>query len=187
MHHPDLRKDILDVELRDLPKNIDVLWASPPCTTFSVASLRHYWFEGKPKHWKTYIGLAIVMKTLFLIEELKPKYWFIENPRGMLRKQEFMMPLHRKTVTYCQYGLDYMKPTDIWTNFIDWKSRKPCKAGSDCHTEARRGDKKGVQGIWEGGVNNVRTKGSNLNRSQMRAVIPSDLFKEIFEQIEKVI
>ena len=75
-HQPDLCKSILDFEVKDLPKewrNPDVIWASPPCTTFSVASLYRYWDTGNPKSYKTFIGLAIVKKTLEIIEELKPK------------------------------------------------------------------------------------------------------------------
>ena len=53
---------------------------------------------------------------LKLIEQLQPKYYFIENPRGGMRKMEWMKNLPRYTVTYCQYGDNRMKPTDIWTN-----------------------------------------------------------------------
>ena len=53
---------------------------------------------------------------LKLIRELNPQYWFIENPRGGLRKMRFMKDLPRYTLTYCQYGDTRMKPTDIFTN-----------------------------------------------------------------------
>lgn len=48
-----------------------------------------------------------------LIKDLNPKYYFIENPRGGMRKMSFMEGLPRYTVTYCQYGDFRMKPTDI--------------------------------------------------------------------------
>ena len=35
---------------------------------------------------------------------LSPTWWFIENPRGGMRKMDFMSGLPRHTVTYCQYG-----------------------------------------------------------------------------------
>jgi len=68
----------------------DFIWASPPCTTFSVASIRHYWsyIDGKamPKNEKTLHGIAIVAHTVALIQTLNPTYgWLMENPRGMLR------------------------------------------------------------------------------------------------------
>ncbi len=35
--------DILRLDVKDLPQDIDFLWASPPCTAFSVASIGHHW------------------------------------------------------------------------------------------------------------------------------------------------
>lgn len=174
---PDLCKGILEVQAKELPKDIDILWASPPCTTFSVASLRHYWIDGKPKNAKTWQGINFIQKTLRLIEEIKPKYWFIENPRGMLRKQWFMQRFihQRRTITYCQYGDFRMKPTDIWTNCHVWKPRMMCKAGMPCHESARRGQDKGTQSIGGGGKKGARD----------RSKIPPAIFEEIFQQIRE--
>lgn len=170
----ELHKDILEVQRKDLPKNIDVLWASPPCTTFSVASLRHYWIDGKPKNSKTWHGISIILKTLQLIEEIKQDnpdlLWFIENPRGMLRKQRFMKGLPRKTISYCQYGDFRQKPTDIWTNVKFWQTQKLCSPGSSCHQSAKRGSDRGTQ---------------YLHGSKKRSVIPPKLFKEIFGVIKR--
>lgn len=171
----ELNKDILELQREELPKKIDVLWASPPCTTFSVASLRHYWVNGKPKNKKTWIGISMILKTLDLISEIRKDnpnlIWFIENPRGMLRKQSFMNGLNRKTISYCQYGDFRQKPTDIWTNLITWDSRPMCSPGSSCHESAKRGSDKGTQ---------------NLSNSKVRSIIPPDLFKEIFNHIGKL-
>ena len=41
----DLVKDILDVKQNDIPFYPDMIWASPPCTYFSVASIGHHWNE----------------------------------------------------------------------------------------------------------------------------------------------
>lgn len=165
----ELHKDILQLTKKDLPKDIDILWASPPCTAFSVASIGSSWCGTyHPKRVETALGMAYVLKTLQLIKELKPKYWFIENPRGVMRKMAFMEGLHRKTVTYCQYGDTRMKPTDIWTNLETWNSRPMCKNGSPCHTPAPRGSKTGTQG---------------LSGSKDRSRIPAELFEEIFNTI----
>ena len=100
-----LPKDILSINKKDLPKEIYVLWASPPCTSFSVASIGSSWCGNyHPKRVETALGMAYVLKTIKLIQETKPKYWFIENPRGVLRKMAFMEGLHRKTICYCRYG-----------------------------------------------------------------------------------
>lgn len=196
-HNPDLCIDILDFDITQLPrewKNPDVVWASPPCTTFSIASIYRYWdLNSKPKSYKTYLGLAIAKKTVEVIKEIKPKYWFIENPVCMLRKQHFMLRLPRKTVTYCQYGTRYRKATDIWTNVVKWIPKKPCSPGDLCHDEARRGMKRGIQGIpnknlkgwglWEF----KDDEGNHLTTKQLailRAIIPKQLCGEIVDVCE---
>jgi hypothetical protein len=82
-----------------------------------------------------------------LIKELNPKYWFIENPVGGLRKMDFMQELPRYTVTYCQYGERRQKPTDLWTNHPSPKFKEPCKRGMPCHDAAPRGAKTGTQAL----------------------------------------
>lgn len=87
----------------------DVIWASPDCTTYSIAAISHHRIkEGDenlaPKSENARISDEVLKHTLWLIEKLKPKYWFIENPRGGLRKMNFMQGLPRYTVTYCLGG-----------------------------------------------------------------------------------
>tara|TARA_A100001037_G_scaffold155002_1_gene139680 strand:- start:3 stop:680 length:678 start_codon:yes stop_codon:yes gene_type:complete len=148
----------------------NVIWASPPCTTFSIASCGYHWNKDKtPKTERCKTGIKIIEKTIEIIQEVKPMFYFIENPRGMLRKQSMMDPFPRYTITYCSYGDMRMKPTDIWTN-LDWIPRKMCKNGNrDCHHQpAPRGSRTGTQGL----------KG-DYERSQ----IPPDLFEELFQQM----
>lgn len=169
----DLHKDILELQRKELPKRIDVLWASPPCTTFSVASLRHYWDDGKPKNGKTWHGISMILKTLQLIEEIKKDnpqlIWFLENPRGMLRKQSFMQGINKNTVTYCKYGDFRQKPTDIWNNLNNWVSKRVCSPGNSCHASAKRGSDRGTQ---------------YLNSSKERSIIPPALFEEIWVYLD---
>ena len=142
----------------------DFIWASPPCTTFSVASIGKHWtLDKKPKTNEAVQGLKLVEKTLELIKELNPKGFLIENPRGMLRKQS-IMDLPRWTVTYCAYGDKRMKPTDIWGKLDGWQPRPACKRGDSCHEAAPRGSRTGTQGM----------KGAKL-----RSMIPYELSKEI--------
>ena len=124
----------------------DFVWASPPCTTFSVASCSTYWTpEGLPKNDKALNGLRLVQHTIELINQLKPvKGFIIENPRGMLRKQAIMTHLIRRTVTYCQYGDTRMKPTDLWGLVEGWIARPACKNGGACHEAAPRGSRTGT-------------------------------------------
>jgi hypothetical protein len=142
--------NILEFDYSKVPFVPDVIWASPPCTGFSVAAIGHHWTGGKgayiPKTETARLGIELVKKTLEIIDYYKPKYWFIENPRGVLRKMDIVKNLKRNTVTYCQYGDERMKPTDIWTNSEVWIPRKMCKNGDTCHVAAPRGSRTGTQG-----------------------------------------
>ncbi len=92
-------------------------------------------------------------KTIQIVKyylEINPELvFFIENPRGMLRKMPFMQEFTRHTVWYCQYGDKRAKPTDIWTNSKTWIPKPVCHNGNlNCHHEpAPRGSKTGTQGL----------------------------------------
>ena len=169
----DLTKSILDTSPLDIPFRPLVMWFSPPCTGFSVASIGTHWTGGKgayiPKTKVAEQAQKHVKAALSLIDYFKPKYWYIENPRGVLRKMPFMQNLPRRvTVTYCQYGDNRMKPTDIWTNDMEIQFRPMCKNGDPCHEAAPRGSKTGTQGL----------KG-NYERSKL----PRELCEEIIKSI----
>lgn len=131
----------------------DIIWASPDCTTYSIAGISHHRIKNNETgNLNPVSDYAIFCdKTnkhvLDLIRKLKPKYYFIENPRGGLRKMDFMQGIPRYTITYCQYGDNRMKPTDIWTNYSDPKFKPMCKNGDNCHEKAPRGSKTGTQGL----------------------------------------
>ncbi len=174
----------------------DVIWCSPPCTGFSVAAIGKNWVKGEvftPKTDSARLGVELLDATLELIKYylvLNPNLkWYMENPRGKMRKspklseskdqstlslfnQELEMvdglDMVRHTITYCQYGDDRMKPTDIWTNNNSWTPRKMCKNGDSCHVSAPRGSQTGTQGL----------KG-NYERSKL----PYQLCKEVLTQI----
>jgi hypothetical protein len=143
--------DIMDFDPTKIPFKPDIIWASCPCTAFSVAAIGKNWTKVGddyiPKNPRAEFGLKLVQKTLEIIQHFNPTYFFIENPRGMLRKMPIMADLPRQGVTYCQYGDTKMKPTDIWTNSTKWIPRPMCKNGDPCHVAAPRGSKTGTQGL----------------------------------------
>jgi hypothetical protein len=147
--------DVFNLNAKDLIAKYgqpDFVWASPPCTAFSVASMGHHWGGGsrayEPKTEAAKVSQELVAHTRNLIAELKPtKGWLMENPRGMLRKLPVVAGLPRTTVTYCQYGDGRMKPTDLWGVVPNWTPRDMCKNGMPCHEAAPRGAKTGTQGL----------------------------------------
>lgn len=148
----------------------DVIHASPPCTAFSVASIGHHWRGGHrayiPKTDEALLGLALLRRTIEIIEAVKPKVWYIENPRGLMRKMPETLVLPRKTIWYCRYGDSRAKPTDIWTNNNLWSPLPMCHNGNErCrHERAPRGAKTGTQG---------------LKNAHVRAIIPRALCMEM--------
>ena len=151
----DLYADILSVtasQILELFGKPDVIWASPDCTTYSVAAIskhRRKDRDGNLTPISEYAKFCDAVNThlVNLIKELNPTYWFIENPVGGLRKMRFMRDLPRHTVTYCQYGERRQKPTDIWTNHPNPLFKPPCTRGSKCHDAAPRGSNTGTQAL----------------------------------------
>ena len=147
--------DIGNITAKDIIERfgeIDVIWASPDCTSYSIAAISHHRAKEEDGNLKAKSDYAkfcdqVNQNVLKLIRDINPKYYFIENPRGGMRKMNFMKALPRYTVTYCQYGDNRMKPTDIWTNIPNPNFKPMCKNGDPCHVSAPRGSKTGTQGI----------------------------------------
>lgn len=154
----------------------DVIWASPDCTSYSIAAISRHRTkdaDGNLSPKSDYAKFCDevnknVMKLIDDFLEINPNLlYFIENPRGGMRKMNFIKDKPRYTVTYCQYGEERMKPTDIWTNHPNPNFKPPCKNGDPCHVSAPRGSRTGTQG---------------RKNSVERALIP----KELCEYIVKI-
>ena len=174
----DLYKDIYELSAKEILNKFgkpDVIWASPDCSSYSIAAISHHRKREENGNLAPVSEYAkfcdrVNQHTLNLIMTLSPKYWFIENPRGGMRKMDFMHGLPRYTVTYCQYGDTRMKPTDIWTNHPDPNFKPACKNGDPCHEKAPRGSITGTQG---------------LKCSKERSVIPVELCRHIVKICEE--
>lgn len=151
----DLTMDVMDLTkemiIEYLGGEPDVIWDSMDCTTYSVAAIYHHRNKEEdgnlaPKSEKAMIADTVAQRALEIISWFPNAIYFIENPRGAMRKMKWMQDYPRYTITYCKYGDDRMKPTDIWTNHPEPNFRPMCKPGADCHTSAPRGSITGVQG-----------------------------------------
>lgn len=109
----DLYADIATLTAEQIIKEFgrpDVIWASPDCTSFSIAAISHHRKKnevtGNLDPVSDYAKFCdkVDQHVIELIKELKPKYYFIENPRGGMRKMTWMQELPRYTVTYCFKG-----------------------------------------------------------------------------------
>lgn len=176
--HIDHACDIFKFDPDIVPFIPNVIWASPPCTAFSVASIGRHWKGGNkayiPKTEEAELGMDMAIRTMQIIDfygssdpELK---WIVENPRGILRKLDIIPTRYRHTVWYCQYGDDRAKPTDIWTNISNWTPRPVCKNGNpDCHHQrAPRGSHTGTQGLGD---------------DYLRSIVPDELCQELLDAL----
>lgn len=141
--NPDICCDILDLDYKTLWKvgEFDIIWLSPPCRFFSQARnsslgkvvkfhnkvlTKELMREDELKY-----GLPPVHRGLEIVDYLKPKYWFMENPVGRLKN--YITDRHFIRVDYCMFGFDYKKPTMIWTNRTDIKDVK-----CDCKKQGKK-------------------------------------------------
>lgn len=167
---PDVCADVLDLEPEDFEGDYDLIWASPPCDRFTVAQIGRYWDKedglNVPRSSEVVERISLVYHTLFLINRLNPDWWFLENPRAMLRN---IIGKPKATITYCQYGDNKMKPTDLWGKHPPSFPYRKCKSGDNCHESSPRGSKTGTQG---------------LGASEERAKVPYGVSEAVKESVE---
>ena len=85
-------------------KHYDIVLASPPCAEFSQAKK---WGQGTQDE---RIGLDLIYRCWWLIETIKPKYWVIENVKGL----ESFFPKATEIVKYNRHKDG--KSAHLWTN-----------------------------------------------------------------------
>ncbi|MFA4952514.1 DNA cytosine methyltransferase [Brevundimonas sp.] len=113
--------DIRKLQLEDLPRDIDLVVGSPPCTEFS--------YSNRGGGGNVEEGLKDLIKFLEIVEYLKPRYWALENvPRvaGVL-EHGLRDPKHPL------YRFRDFKPQIAIIDFSDYgapQSRKRCIAGN---------------------------------------------------------
>lgn len=158
----ELHADISKLTVKDIVNLCggipDVIWASPDCTTYSIATHRHRTLKEGLKPKTEYAAQCddTNIKMWRLIDDLLEagsKYYFVENPRGRMRHMPFVENKPRHTLAYCAYGRKanakgfehfyIMKPTDIWTNYVSPSFIYcPGKSESHQHGISKQADKR---------------------------------------------
>lgn len=177
LYSVDIKTDIMEWDYTTLPKDIDIIWASPPCNSFSsmLCIHKHIDIEKRMKE----EGLPLLYKTLEIIDYFKPDYYFIENPKTgrMKNYMNELIPYH--DVCYCRYGFDYKKPTRIWTNLKEFKPLYCNHKGK--HEKSIGMTRKKKKGKWDN-INGVLP----TNKISNKYSIPPQLIIDIFDTIIKI-
>ena len=152
-----LVKDIEFLTINDIPFKPQMIWASPPCTTYSLCAIsKHRNKDRTPKSKFAEKSDRLVKNTLKIIKHFPECIYYIENPRATLSKMDFMKNLSYTNIWYCKYGDTRAKPTTIFTNNLrnifnpnGWNPLPECyNNNKNCHHEsAPRGSKTGTQGL----------------------------------------
>jgi len=88
---------------------VHFVWASPPCTFYSIART-----TGPPADLDA--ADRLVQKCLDLAAELGAPF-IMENPwTGKLKNRPVVQGIPMRTCDYCMYGAAYRKRTALWTN-----------------------------------------------------------------------
>jgi len=134
-------------------QHYDVVLASPPCIEFSQAKK---WGHGNQDE---RIGLDLVFRTFYLIELIKPKYYVVENVKGLA---EFL-PKPADIVKYNRHKDG--KAAYLWSNIG--------KLGFLCSTINMRAKTSKIK----------KLKATIKNKSEL-ALIPYPLSKAVLTKIE---
>ena len=165
-----IKADIMDWEP---DQYYDIVLASPPCNEFCLLKK---WRVGKQNESK---GLDLVYRTFHLIDKIKPKYYVIENVKGL---SEFLPP-PTDIVKYNKHKDG--KTAYLWGNFpkfglldnqIEYRAFDTKKPRSRSDVEKSKGG-----GRIEGS-RKPQLKATCKNPAE-RALIPYPLAKIIFEQL----
>lgn len=152
----------------------DVIWASPCCTTYSVAGIRLHRLKADNGRYiapnDEYAKECDLNNTKMFdwFNRHRNILWFIENPRGNMQHMAFSQSIKdlKTQLCYCQYGFPTMKPSNIWTTHPDPKWKPMCHPGASHHPK----DKCAFE---------------NMFRNEKRSVIPDELCEHIVKICEE--
>ena len=133
-YKPTICCDIMDFDYKKYSVGyFDIIWASPECKVYS--QLQYCWIGRKYESRKEIDNMRIedskyINRAIEIIDYLKPKYYFIENPLSSsiweyIDNKDYIS--NYVIVDYCYFGFSYKKPTKILTNKKLDNKRCKCK------------------------------------------------------------
>tara|TARA_R110000824_G_scaffold216498_2_gene403121 strand:- start:237 stop:782 length:546 start_codon:yes stop_codon:yes gene_type:complete len=147
------------------------------------------------------------LEIIFEFKKLNPNlFWWLENPRGMMRYQPELSAISRVTVTHGSYHdpaashfglpgdahvgmpeghLPPCKPTDLWGDFPGTWTPRPYlqkKFGGILYMKAPRGSRTGIQGM-DGSAKSP--SGEKIGAYWVRSLIPFYLGWDTITAVER--
>ena len=179
-HKADIQANILTWDYKVFkPHDFDIITASPPCKYFSslrycnigrrIAGQDAVYTKKMIEEERETVGKPLVDKAREIIEYLKPRFFWIENPQTG-RMKDYITDLPFYDVDYCQYGFGYRKRTRFWTNITGFTPRL-CAGFGKCKSMVGKRHRITLSEIGGG---NYRLK---------RYRIPPELIKELFQAV----
>jgi site-specific DNA-cytosine methylase len=177
-------EDILTWDYTIYPSNyFDVIWASPDCTTWSLATGGKYRIKASiyglnnQHQEKSTMANNMVLRVIEILKYFQPKSWFIENPRGLLQHfpplTEFIEEYNANMnlVYYANYNnWGFPKPTNIWSNLPLWANEIiPIMPESSYIIRERKSK----------GITDKYYKAYGDGKAEERSKIPSDLINRL--------
>lgn len=169
-----IQADLMDWEP---DQHYDIVLASPPCNEFSIIKKNRLGNQNEMK------GLDLVYRTHYLIDKIKPKYFVIENVKGLSN----FIGQPRETVKYNKHKDG--KTAYLWGNFpklsitpnsITYRAFDTKKPRTREQVEKSKGGGRII------GSNRPQLKATCKNSAE-RAMIPYPLAKNMYEVINKML
>jgi hypothetical protein len=130
---PELVADVRTLRAEALPASPLIVWAAPPDTGIEPV-------DGAGEE-----AITVFRATMNAIALMKPKWWFIENPKGILRTLPVVAGFNRgypsrnrHTIRHDEYGGRNDTETDVWTNAYWWIPRPGERDGREGIETGRR-------------------------------------------------
>ena len=141
--HASICCDLLELTVEQCRSHgpIDFVWASPPCTQYSIARTTGPTpVEGAGRLVQTCMDLAAALGAPFILE----------NPwTGKLKERAVVDGVPIQRVDYCVYGARYRKRTALWTN-TEFVPSRPLCAHNCGSCVGRRHVERAQRGSWAG-------------------------------------